>query len=178
VSNPDGFEPELAECEAVIARHGDAPEVESRREASAALLQKSSILGRLGRFDEAVAVLDEPAARHGDAEDEEVRHDVVRGLEQQGHVLRELGRGDDARAAVERAKALGREWLEPPPEAMQAHYDRACALEDEGRTADALTVLADLVNAWPDGPPEEAVTLRAQIDGQLGAAREALGLSA
>jgi hypothetical protein len=60
------------------------------------------------------------------------------------------------RAAIERAKGLGREWIEPPVEALQTLYDRARALERE-RDADALMVLADLVNTWPDGAPDEAV---------------------
>jgi TolA-binding protein len=61
----EDFELALVDLDAEIARYGDATELESQRKAATALLRKSGILGRLGRFDEAVAVLDELAARYG-----------------------------------------------------------------------------------------------------------------
>jgi tetratricopeptide (TPR) repeat protein len=139
-----------------------------------ALMQKGSVLGKLGRVDEAVAVFEELAARYGGSDDDEVRHEVVRGLLCEGEMLRELGRDAAARAPLERAKALGGEWVEPPVEAMAGLRDRAYALEEEGRYEEALLLVADLVNAWPDGPPDAAVTI--VIEGMLRSASLSLRL--
>jgi tetratricopeptide (TPR) repeat protein len=150
---------DLAELDAEIAREADSGEPEAEQRLAHAMLQKGARLRAAGRLEDAVRSLDELVDRLSDTDDEEVRRDVVRGLQYKGYALEGLGRVDEAAAAFGQAAELGGDFAKPSPDAMRDMYEQACSLTNDGRHPEALLVLADLINPWPDGPPEDVLDI-------------------
>src|SRR3954453_15234186 len=172
---------DFAEWEAIIERDSDTSDLEAQRRVADALLQKGAGLRAEGRREEALASFDQLVDRFAGEQDHEVRRQVVRALHYKGYVLQSLDRSDDATDAFQQAVTLGGPLAQPTEEVMSQLYDEALALADEGRHAEALSVLADLLNPWPDGPPEEAVDIAvaamlraAEYASQVGASAEAM----
>ena len=122
-----------------------------------------------GRFADALACLaelDKPGSRRSG-----VRYWDTEILRLQGSWKRRLGHGAEARDCFERAVALARRHRFPMP-GLRAALSLADLLDEQGRAAEARTVLAAAVAALPseaEGSDVDAARARlAALDGVAG----------
>jgi tetratricopeptide (TPR) repeat protein len=117
-------EDEIAVCDEVIRRFGDAEELPLREGVARALVNKGAALGGLYRWEDAITVCDEMISRFQDAEEIALREDVARALNIKAWKVYEIGDSlevDQAIAAVEKAISI-------MPQEMAFHHTLACLL--------------------------------------------------
>lgn len=140
----------IAACDAVLAQYGNSQGAEPG--VADALFEKGFLLHESARYEDAIACFDEIVVRLGEVEALELRRQVARALRAKGYALDALGRPDDARAAFgDVARRVGDDSdPELRGEAMRALYQEAHLLVAAGREAEALRVLATLLNPYAD----------------------------
>jgi tetratricopeptide (TPR) repeat protein len=158
----DRFEEALTVYEELLARFGDAPEPEIRRQVAKALVNKGLTLGVLNRSEEELAAYDKVLARFRDAPEPELRRQVAKALISKGVTLFELDRFEEELAVHEEILARFRDAPEPELRRTiaQALINWAVTLEELGRIKDALALYKEILARFRDAPEPE---LREQI---------------
>ena len=87
---------ELARLENAIAVYGDDTHAEFRASVAMALTDAGAALGKLERFEEAIAVFEDVGARYGEADEPELRALVASALANTGVALVQLERVEEA----------------------------------------------------------------------------------
>jgi tetratricopeptide (TPR) repeat protein len=130
-----------------VVRVGEASEPAVREQVAKTLFNKGVALGRLGRFEEAVAVYDEVVARFGEASEPAVREQVANALINKGAALGRLGRFEEKLAVYDDVVARFGQAREPAvrEQVASALFNKGLALTQAERLAEEVAVYDELV---------------------------------
>jgi tetratricopeptide (TPR) repeat protein len=151
---PEGtkLEERVAECDLVLAREGESPDLVSRRRVAQALVAKGAALRDLGRREDAKLCVERVIEEFGDAEDEQVRGSVAVALYDKGRLLAIEGRLEDALESWD--LLLERFAIDPPRGAalvaIDALYAKALALRQLGRDDETVGCCEELIEGYGD----------------------------
>lgn len=153
----------IAEQDALVERRREAGDIDARREVAHALLSRGRLLGELGRVDEALEQFADVRKAFAESDDEFLRACSAGSWVSEAYLLGELDRREAALAAYDGAIMFAEGSSEPmlQTEAISALYRKALALRTWERYAEALDVVAELLNTFvpPPAPGAAPVVL-------------------